>query len=181
MNLSSVTLTGNILSAGRNLWSPEYGVESQKKDRSTCKRPYPGLAWGSMSEVYGTIPIYGEYLELMESVYFDVYRESHSSFRSRLFDRDEKRLAEALSNTTVTKELGFSDLSFAEKEILNDPAKIHYRYTQDDVRPEVLALITHGLDTVEVEDFVTKVAGKPNIVDSDIMKVERQRNKKRGV
>lgn len=179
MELSSVTLTGNILSAGRNLWSPEYGVESQKKDRSTCKRPYPGLAWGSMSEVYGTIPIYGEYLELMEHVYYSVYRESHSAFRSKLFQRDEKRLAQALSSSTVHRELGFSDLSFAEKEVLNDPAKIHYRYTQDDVRPEVLAIITHGLDTQQVEDYVTLVAGSSNIVGSDVLKQQKQQQLRR--
>lgn len=171
--LSKTVLTGNPLSMIRNMWSPEYTVNSHIKKRSGQKRPYPGLAWGDLSSNYGTCPIYGELKELVDKVYFDIYGSSYSAFRERLLFDDTKKLATDLSyqRVEVPEDLGW--LTPVEKEVIASPEKLQYKYLPTDVRPEILALFSRGINEKIVHDYVLSVAGKNCIgtmVDTSIVR-----------
>ena len=90
---SEITLIGDVGSLVRNMFSPEYSVMSQVPDRPKTKRPFPGLAWGTIPEAYGSAPAYGEVMETIEECWFDVYGESYRGYRDRLFREDEIALA----------------------------------------------------------------------------------------
>lgn len=156
--LGSMIMIGDIGSLVRNQFSPEYSVQSQQKDRSRVKRPYPGLAWLSVRQVYGSSPIYAEVLDLIEHHWFRAFGESYRGFRESMVRQDEKLLAAYLREVNMRRFVG-ADLTLIELEVLNDPSRLHWKYSTSDVRPEVLAFLTSSIDAEEVAPFFNSIIG----------------------
>lgn len=156
-DLSKAVFIGNILSFDRSSESPEYSVDSKKKDRSTAKRPYPGLAWGSVNDVYGSSPIFSEVLALKERIWHKHFGFSYRAMRNQLFEDDSAALAAHLRSGTLPGGLKTSQLTPIELDVLSNPDTIHFKYSVSDVRPEVLEVITTGLPLAEVEPYVKSV------------------------
>lgn len=148
---------GNILSDAINTLSPEYGVQSQTKDRSKTKRPYPGIAWGSHREVYGSAPGYEALGDIMERNWRDVYHESYVAFREELYRKDVALLARDMAS--VDKYNGLDHLSTADKEVLVSPDKLHYKYDPASIDPEVRALTLYQLPVELIAPYVASITG----------------------
>jgi hypothetical protein len=74
--------------------------------------------------------------------------------------RDSDALAEALMQPRLSDGLRYSDLTPIELDVLNNPDRIHFKYSPSDVRPSVLELITTGLPIEDVEGYVKQVTGR---------------------
>lgn len=148
-NPQGILLIGNIRSLLPNRLAPEYGVQSRIKDRSGLKRPYPGLAWSTLDQNYGSSPGYSYVMEALERSYYDLTGESYAYKQQRRLERDQIALRNALRQAS----LGLPDLTPIEVAVLQDPSKLEYRYSRSDVRDEVLELLFSGLSVAEVSPF----------------------------
>ena len=146
-----LVLIGNILSFATNQLSPEYGVQSGVRDRSRVKRPFPGLAWESVHDVYGSSPVFGVVLDLLEESWYDCFGESYIHFREQLLERDKRKLASYVK--TVSTKMGMDDLSPIDQEVMSNPDKAHYKYGEADISDDVLNLLFQGLPVEEVEPY----------------------------
>lgn len=155
---SEVTLIGNIISFLVNRLSPEYGVQSMIKDRARCKRPYPGLAYGSLHQNYGTSPIFGEVKEMLERVYRDVTGDSYHAVQMAAQKRDEALLQQALR--VMSQRLSLADLTQIDLEVLARPDTLEYKYDRRDVSDAVLNLLFKGVPLSVVEPFFKRVTGR---------------------
>jgi hypothetical protein len=151
---AGLNLIGNIQSLVTNLFSPEYGVQSAVSDRSKVKRPFPGLAWESTQQVYGSCPLYGDVIELIEKTWYDVYGESFISRRQRFLEKDKALLARYVKEF---KQVGLPDLTAIDLEVLNDPTKLEYKFAESDVSMEVLDFLYQGLTVEEIEPYFRSV------------------------
>lgn len=154
-SIPGLVVTGAISSFLIKQFSPEYGVQSELRDRTKAKRPYPGLAWGSMLEAYGTHPIYGEMRELIDSCWYDEYGYSYSGYRDDLLRRDRARLAEW--SRQRSHGLGLDDLSQIDQDVIAHPEKLQYRYDPADVNPTVVDLLFQGVTADELEPYFDSV------------------------
>lgn len=152
-----LTLIGNISSFVRNRFSPEYGIQSGVKDRSRAKRPYWGLGWLSKMEAYGSCPAYSEILELIEFHWGRVYGESYIRRMDDLADVQIREAARAARAVQAAIGGGFSDLSAIDLEVLADPSKAHYKFTDEDISPAVFASLFKGLPLEASERFFNKI------------------------
>lgn len=150
-NFANVVMCGNGLSLLINQLSPEYGVQSAIKDRSRVRRPFPGLAWETLPLNYGTSPLFGELMELLEKHWYDKKGESYRGFRERLLHEDKILLQKHIEANNIKLALG--DLTLIDQEVIADPDKLQYKYTPDDVTPGVLQLLFKGLTLPEVEPY----------------------------
>lgn len=148
-----IVLIGNIRSLLPNRLSPEYGVQSKVRDRSKLKRPYPGLAWSTLDQNYGSAPGFSYVMEALERSYYDLTGESYAHKQEQRLARDQIALRNALRQAN----LGLPDLTPIEVAVLQDPSKLEYRYSRSDVREEVLELLFSGLTVEEVLPFFTYV------------------------
>nr|QYF49844.1 MAG: putative RNA-dependent RNA polymerase [Guangxi cysto-like virus 13] len=155
-----ITLTGNIVSMVINEFSPEYGVQSTIRDRSRVKRPFPGLAWGSMFEAYGTAPIYQEVRDLIEHLWFKHYGESYNVLRQKEYESDLQALR---IFSRRFDSVGIPDLSEIDKAVLASPDKLQYMYTEEDVNPEVVKMLFKGIPLERVEPVFRKIIGDVNV------------------
>nr|QYF49822.1 MAG: putative RNA-dependent RNA polymerase [Yunnan farmland cysto-like virus] len=151
----SLVLIGNGNSLVTNMFSPEYGVQAKVADRSRVKRPFPGLAWSTLSQVYGTVPVYSEIMEIIEETWFSVYGESYQAMRRDMQRRDELLLAKYVRE--VEAKVGLNDLTTIDREVLAEPDKLQYKYVETDVNPEVTDLLFQGLTVEEITPFFNEV------------------------
>nr|QYF49688.1 MAG: putative RNA-dependent RNA polymerase [Guangxi cysto-like virus 1] len=150
-NMAEIDVVGNINSFVINQFSPEYSINSRVVDRSTLKRPYPGLAWGSYADVYGTTPTYHGVLDCIEKHFYDAFGTSYRSLREHHLEKDRLALRKHLSR----QDLAF--LTTVEAEVLAEPAKLQYKYTEDDVRPAIVNLLFHSLDTEDTRGIFNSI------------------------
>lgn len=155
--LKQSVFVGNILSMANNSLSPEYGVQSAIKDRSRVRRPFPGLAYESYKDVYGSAPGYGPLLEVLEKAWRPNYHESYEAFRRRQYEEDLVRLSQYLAS--VAKYSGLDHLSMADKEVLVSPDKLDYKYDPDMINSEVVDLTVYKIPVAEISDYFFSVTG----------------------
>nr|QYF49800.1 MAG: putative RNA-dependent RNA polymerase [Yunnan sediment cysto-like virus 2] len=152
-----VRLIGNINSMLNNAFSPEYGVQSGVRDRSKRARPFAGLAWGTIREHYGTVPVFGEVSEQIEKIWYDVYGESYTLYRECWMKEDQLALEQYVKERSIGD---ISSLTTIEREVLADRDKLSYKYTNDDVRPEVLSILFKGIRLEDgIFDYFNQVTG----------------------
>lgn len=156
--ISDAIVVGNPLSYLVNQFAPEYGIQSGVRDRSRVKRPYPGLAWASYDDVYGSIPIYGELKDLVEKEYFDVYGTSYAHMRNEMLEQDKQKLAQDLKS--LGQALPFESLTSIELEILQDPDRAEWKFASTDYRPEIINLSFRGIPLEEVTPFFNRIVPK---------------------
>lgn len=153
MDPKDMVMIGNNNSMLINQLSPEYGVQSDKRDRSKAKRPYPGLAWMSLSQNYGTCPLFQETMDLLEFTWAKHKHESYSAMRDQWYEDDLRQLRIDLDRRASI----LPDYSPIEIEVLNDPSRLGWRYDESDVRPDVLNLLFNGLSLDVTEPFFNKI------------------------
>lgn len=151
---SGVVLIGNILSYVNNMFSPEYGVQSDLRDRTRAKRPFPGLAWKTMSQNYGSCPIYGEVRERIEYIWTREYGYSYFAFRDDWLHDDERALRDHLEHASIK---GLPDLSVMDVEVLIDPSKAEWKYDKKDLSPQIADLLFNGIGLDLVEPYFERV------------------------
>lgn len=156
--LSKSTFVGNILSQSNNTLSPEYGVQSGILDRSKVNRGFPGLAYISHKEVYGSAPGYQALSEVLEKAWRSVFRESWEAFRVEEYRADLARLSQYM--TSVAKNKGLDHLSTQDKEVLVDADKLRYKYDSADIDPDVVALSEYQIPVEEVETYFNAVTNR---------------------
>lgn len=148
-----VVLIGNINSMMVNKLSPEYGIQSEKRDRSKAKRPYPGLAWRTLSQNYGSAPLYREALDLARFLWEKHYHEDFFEMHERWFEDDMRQLRIDLARTASA----LPDFSLIELEVLGRPDLLEFRYDESDVRPDVMALLFNGVPLSFTEPFFNAI------------------------
>lgn len=151
---ANLDLIGNPLSLVANQFAPEYAVFNGRGDRTKAKRPYGGLAWKTLRQNYGTVPIYDDILDLIEFHWGRVYGESYAQFRRDWLREDEKALATAIAENGVA---GLKDLSPADIEVLIDPARADWKYSESDLTPGLKDMMFKGLPLEEVEPYFNSV------------------------
>lgn len=126
----------NILSYFEHLYLPEKGLDSFYR-----KRPIEGMML--RREVYADHPQFNEYLKIESEAYFETFKSSLADdvMRWRVFDKRD--------NGDFLFEL--EDLSDKEKELIASPNKIHYKIEEEEIRPEVLELISASIDVQLIE------------------------------
>lgn len=158
--LRNVRLIGDILSCARNLYSPEYTAPDPQDDRSRFKRPYPGIGWGTLKENYSGSPILGEFLDINEKVFRDVYGFSYNTMREQLLYEDERLLSLNMrkqGHDALAGGLGWA--TSIEREVIESPDKLSYKYTDLDVRSEVVEMFAREVNDSSVLEYVKSVAG----------------------
>lgn len=157
---SSLRLIGNVVSMVVNMFSPEYGVNSavRSKRRQGLKRPYPGIAWGSTREVFGDAPAFPAVMKHIEDAWFEVYGISYSYYRDTMYKEDMRQLTKDLDSKDE-----WSNLSLIEKEVISAPEKLQYRYTELDVREEIVELAFSGVPEELVTPFFEAVTQNINM------------------
>nr|QYF49666.1 MAG: putative RNA-dependent RNA polymerase [Jiangsu sediment cysto-like virus 1]QYF49684.1 MAG: putative RNA-dependent RNA polymerase [Jiangsu sediment cysto-like virus3] len=155
MDFGELHLIGNIVSLVVNSFSPEYGVDWKTKDRSKVKRPFPGLAWKTTPQVYGTCPAYADVMDEVERCWYKIYGESYSFMRDELLREDEKRLADYLKTTETTASIG--DLTPIDIEVLASPEKLQYKFLEEDLTPGVVTHLFKGLPLEQTEPFFNSI------------------------
>jgi len=148
-----LSLIGNINSLVTNMFSPEYGVQSAIRDRTKARRPYPGLAWKTLAQNYGSSPIFTEVLDIIEFEWSKAYGESYTAYREQWLVDDERRLMEDLSRRAMT----LPDLSPIAIEVLNDPGKLDWKYDRSDVPEEIIDMMFNGLPLEETTTYFDEV------------------------
>ena len=152
---SRVTLIGNGASLVYNMFSPEFGIQSALKDRTNAKRPYPGLAWATLSQNYGTAPSYTEILDQIEFNWSKIYHESFRIRREKWLRESEKQLMLDLRKRSATSML--PDLDPITLEVLMDPSKLEWKYAAGDVSSSISDLLFNGIPLEEVEPFFKEI------------------------
>lgn len=150
-----VVLIGNVNSLVINQFSPEYGVSSSVKDRSRTKRPFPGLAWETYSQAYGSSPVYGGVMEIVEECWFNHYHESYRGYRDALLLSDKAALEKYIKEQGL--KMDSVNLSPVDHEVLADPSKLQYKYVPEDVSPAVLEMLFQGLGLEETEPYFRSI------------------------
>jgi len=152
---SKAIFVGNILSMVNNQFSPEYGTQSKVAQRSRRKRPFPGLAWASMQQTYGNCPAYGEVMEIIESEWFFCFGESYRAYRETMLHRDTVELSRYVASMANSR--GLEGLTTIDLEVLANPEKLQYKYTDDDVSAHVADAIMHGVPVEEVAPYLLSI------------------------
>jgi hypothetical protein len=149
---SSLRVFGDIESMMVNAWSNEYSIESELRDRTKAFRPYPALGFGSWPEAYGSAPAYAAALEVVEFVWRKHYGESY-----RL--KKEKEYSEQMLAASRAANLHgrMSGLSPEDQDVMRDPSKIGWKYSEDQVSKEVVDLFMKGLSVEEILPFFSYV------------------------
>lgn len=154
-DLRKSIVIGNPISYFVNQFAPEYGVQSAITKRPGLRRPYPGLAWGTYDDVYGSIPVYGEMKELVDRCWRDVMGESYLHFREEMLTRDKLKLQKDLMQ--IGSDLRFEDMSPVELEVAMDPSKLEWKYDPGQVRNEIADLSFRGVPVETIEPFFNKI------------------------
>lgn len=153
-NIKEVTLIGDIQSMLVNEFSPEYGVQSAIRDRTRVRRPFPGLAWASIPDAYGSSPIYQDVRDIIERIWQQVYGYSYNGMRDKLLTEDETNLRKF---TRSFANIGVPDLTDIDLEVLLKPERLQYKYEPDDVSPDIVDLLFNGLPLEEVEPYFNSI------------------------
>lgn len=153
MDPKDMVMIGNNNSMLINQLSPEYGVQSDKRDRSKARRPYPGLAWKTLSQNYGTCPLYQETTDLLEFIWARHKHESYSAMREQWYEDDMRQLRADLDRRASV----LPDFSPIEIEVLNDPSRLDWKYDDSSVSSDVLNLLFNGLPLETTEPFFNAI------------------------
>lgn len=151
-----VVMIGNGNSLVVNKWSPEYGVQSGERDRSKVARPYPGLAWRTLAQNYGTCPAYNEILDLMRFCWGKHYDEDFFEMNERWYEDDIKALRIALGKESSI----LPDFTLIELEAMNRPSVLDWRYDEKDVRKEIHDLLFKGISLDRVLPHFNNIVPK---------------------
>lgn len=153
-NPATLKLIGNANSMIVNEFSPEYGVYNGHGNRAAAKRPYGGLAWLTMHENYGTCPVYHAMRELVERVWSDTFGFSYSLFRKEWAEKDQMDLAR---NVREQSNITSLDLTAIDVEVLMDPSRAEWKYSDHDVSASVRDLLFRGITAEEIEPLFKQI------------------------
>lgn len=121
----------NILSYFEHLYLPEKGLNSFYR-----RRPIEGMLL--RREIYADHPLFNDYLKIEADAYYETFRSNLTDdiMRWKAFDqRDNGRFLFEIEHLTNK-----------EKELIASPNKIHYKIEEEEVRPEVLEIISASID-----------------------------------
>lgn len=150
-----MVLVGNGNSLVINQFSPEYSVQSGVRDRSKTKRPFPGLAWETLPQVYGSCPAYGLIMDTTKRLWQEVFNESYDAYRNKMLEQDKYRLAEHIKR--LEAKVSIPELTTIDREVLADPDKLQYKYVPSDVTPGVEQMLFKGVPLAQVEPFFRSI------------------------
>lgn len=122
------------------LYLPENGVY-------TAYRPLPIKGMRERRNIYNNHPLFLEIREIEEKSFYEAFKTRLGIMEDEWFKDELKR----------SPNLGFQHevLSPIESEILLSPNKIHYKYSRDEVRPELLDIICRRIDLRIVDKLRT--------------------------
>lgn len=149
-DLSNVLLTGDISSYVKNIFLNEYSIDLGRPRESRSRR-YPGLALGSAFDVYGTAPAWKQVNSIIEEVYYDHFGSSFSAMREQWYEDDKQALAAELRAFAAS--IDSVHLSRQDLDVLADPAKLHYKYTPEDINPVIVEMLSSTIDGPELDGF----------------------------
>lgn len=147
---SAISVIPRVQSYVRNEFCPEHGIQSNIRDRSKARRPYPGIVdrWVA----YGEAPSFMEVKRIIERTWMKHFDYSFFSMKEEQFKKDEKALAQFLKHSSISLDSAFKDadsFSDIDREVLADPSKVAWKYTKEDVSPVVLQMISSELSENE--------------------------------
>lgn len=131
---SGVKLAPNIVSFFLNWFTPERSV-------TATMREFWALGWKERKIHYAKAPSFSQAWEIMERRFYDAF----GVLPDTIADRHYK-------NVRSVSTFAWSEI---DREVLENPAKLYYKYTEEDVSPEVLDLLVTSIDASDVERYVT--------------------------
>lgn len=162
LQMSELTLIGNVSSLVNRQFNPEYGVQSQQRDRSKVKRGFPGLAWETLPTVYGDAPAYSTVMDAIEFAWQRVYGTSYRRYREVMLAEDKVNLAKFLKMEAAKNPLNgnLDYLTQIDHEVLADPSKLEYKYIDSDITPGVMDILMQGIPVEEITPFFNSIIGR---------------------
>lgn len=155
-HFSDLSVIGDVNSMVANEFMHEYGCDSHLKDRRKARRPFPGLAWKTMSMVYGTAPAYSEIRSIVNHCYKKVFQEDYNAYRDALLRRDEELLLKYAQ--ADVKMRGLTSLSLADHMALMKPDRIFYDPAVSEAASDaVKELFQYALPVEEVEPYFRSI------------------------
>lgn len=163
-SLHDVTLIGNINSFIVNQFSPEYGAPVDRSDsfagfkaRQSSKRPYPGIAWQSVTQVYGSAPCFCEVLEIIEFAWSRTHGGSYRAFRERLLREDLDLLHKDMLRQNLVG-VDVSAFSPIDTEVLSSGDRIDWKYSPEDLsNPAILGLLSSAVPLETVSPYFKSI------------------------
>lgn len=146
---------GDITSFFTNLLAPEYSCNSKERDRTRVRRPYPGLAYDTASQVYGSCPAYAGTLDMLEFFYRKEFGDSFEATRVAWRDYDRQLLAAWLQAQKI--KFKWDDLSPIEQEVFASRDKIQWKYSPDLIREELRELILPGISLEYIQPYFQSI------------------------
>lgn len=123
------------------LYLPENGVY-------TNYRPLPIKGMKERRMIYANHPLFSHIREIEEKCFYEAFKVRLSMMETEWLNDEMRR-----SSLSVDQ---FNDLTPIEAEVLISPSKLHYKYANEDVRPELRDLICRRID-IEVVDRLRKI------------------------
>lgn len=158
-DLANARFVGNIVSYVQNMLCPEYSIDTHKPDRGKRQRPFPGLAVAAAPLVFGSAPGWDAVNQILEESWFEVYGESFRAMRNKMAEDDTKALREWLLQREDLK--GFGNLSPTDLEVLEEPSKLGWKYSEIDLNPQVVEMVSSGLTPDETEEYFNSIVPAP--------------------
>lgn len=123
----------NLSSMIRNVFSPEYSLNTSIRDRTKVSRPYPYLFFSDWDTAYGSHPGYATIRNILDQVFVRHWGCSATIAFSENCEADKHRLSrDLLARFDVP-------LTAADREIIARPDLLTWKYTADDVKKGVVS------------------------------------------
>lgn len=155
-SLDKAYFVGNVLSWLRNTFAHEYEAYSPR-------RPYPGIAEESTTQVYGACPAYARIRAIVEEIWFEEFGFSFSAMRDYQCTRDKAQLAADLAAmrengpALTAADITLNDLTVIELEVLSDPSKLQWKFKAEDVRVQLRHLLIPGISAEAVKPYFDSI------------------------
>lgn len=144
----------NIVSMVVNLLCPEYSVNSRQRDRTLVKRGYPGLSYQSMKDVYPITHAFGDAWDILERGVRNNMGFNLDRFLKEDYRQDKIRLEADLRRLNKNADAVISGgLTRIEQEVLADPSKSAWKFSDKDIRPEIDTLINTRVELDIIEPY----------------------------
>lgn len=158
-SLHDVILIGNGNSLIVNTFAPEYGAALDRsnstagyEDRQRSKRPYPGIAWESVIQVYGSIPCFQEIMDITEFSWRKTHGGSYRALRQQLLLEDQGLLRADMARLKLPG-VDTSSLTAIQIEVLAATDRLEWRYSPEDVGSSIAGLISSTVALEKVEPY----------------------------
>lgn len=112
----------------------------EKKARSFY-RPYPVLGLQLREAIFQTIPGFNNLKEIENQLWHDILGISREQYIA-IHAKEELSILERESAELHDKMLNLTDV---EREVLVDPTKLHYKFSEEDVSPIVIGMIAERI------------------------------------